>query len=555
MSDGGQLLSNPLASRDESWCGESAEAAADGEPTAATATTAATAAPQLTNRWLAGQCCGATCCLVLLPMLLLMIFAIMGVVSGSSDPTKVKLQRLGAVDNQAVCNDGSEAAYYWAEATDPQKARLFVVWLEGGDQCESEQTCRERMVDNPGLMSSKTWQAERSLDGVLSTGDPTFGGANIVQVAYCSSDNHGGDRNASAATFGWHFRGRRIVQAVLKDLVARHGLHAGDKLVLAGCSAGADGVAILCDFVPDWIPSGVKLSCLMDSPINELDVPVKVPYTTPEGHVRVPIGESQLYQIQPLMELMNISILPACAATFPKEERWKCVWAQFNIQYLQTPYFMNNNRFDMFGATMAVDFPTLVLDTMNFLSPFSDDAMNEWGEQMGAVTAPLPTAAQPRSAVFQAGCCMHCGMGMGLYEHVSAGADNILMRDAIAKWFVQLDSSAVLSRAELRWVSTGDLLAADGACFGFADAWVSVFRAMFFVWCVWLVQLAQRYRQRREVNHVMEAMVAKAEGAIANARGKAGRAEPELAPHWRVRVGWVCMWFVWFVLCLVGRNI
>jgi len=138
MSDGGQLLSNPLASRDESWCGESAEAAADGEPTAATATTAATAAPQLTNRWLAGQCCGATCCLVLLPMLLLMIFAIMGVVSGSSDPTKVKLQRLGAVDNQAVCNDGSEAAYYWAEATDPQKARLFVVWLEGGDQCESE---------------------------------------------------------------------------------------------------------------------------------------------------------------------------------------------------------------------------------------------------------------------------------------------------------------------------------------------------------------------------------------------------------------------------------
>ena len=48
---------------------------------------------------------------------------------------------------------------------------------------------------------------------------------------------------ASAATFGYEFRGSRIVAAVMQDLMQRHGLGSkdGTRLLFGGCSAGAIG--------------------------------------------------------------------------------------------------------------------------------------------------------------------------------------------------------------------------------------------------------------------------------------------------------------------------
>lgn len=40
--------------------------------------------------------------------------------------------------------------------------------------------------------------------------------ANKVYINYCSSDAFMGDRAASPATYGWAFRGQKIVEAVLK---------------------------------------------------------------------------------------------------------------------------------------------------------------------------------------------------------------------------------------------------------------------------------------------------------------------------------------------------
>ena len=40
---------------------------------------------------------------------------------------------------------------------------------------------------------------------------------------------------------------------------------------------------------------------------------------------------------------------------------------------------------------------------------FNDGELEEWGRDQAAAVAPIPTDAQPASAVFQAGCPMHCG--------------------------------------------------------------------------------------------------------------------------------------------------
>ena len=56
--------------------------------------------------------------------------------------------------------------------------------------------------------------------GIFATdGSSQWGNANRVYVKYCSSDLWSGDVGASAATFGYAFRGARIVAAVVNELM------------------------------------------------------------------------------------------------------------------------------------------------------------------------------------------------------------------------------------------------------------------------------------------------------------------------------------------------
>ena len=71
-------------------------------------------------------------------------------------------------------------------------------------------------------------------------------------VPYCSSDEHAGNREASAETANLHFNGKNIVSDVVDQLMA-HPL-AGqtiEKIVIIGFSAGGAGVARNCDFMAD----------------------------------------------------------------------------------------------------------------------------------------------------------------------------------------------------------------------------------------------------------------------------------------------------------------
>ena len=73
-----------------------------------------------------------------------------------------------------------------------------------------------------------------------------------VYVPYCSSDEHAGNRDASAETANLHFNGKNIVADVVDQLMA-HPL-AGqqiEKIVIIGFSAGGAGVARNCDFMAD----------------------------------------------------------------------------------------------------------------------------------------------------------------------------------------------------------------------------------------------------------------------------------------------------------------
>lgn len=83
--------------------------------------------------------------------------------------------------------------------------------------------------------------------------NPDFWDANVVVLDYCSSDGWTGDRAGNpalpASDVGhWHFRGRAIVDAVLRDL-AGDGIDAAAEIFVLGGSAGGFGTAMNLDDV------------------------------------------------------------------------------------------------------------------------------------------------------------------------------------------------------------------------------------------------------------------------------------------------------------------
>jgi hypothetical protein len=156
------------------------------------------------------------------------------------------------------------AGYYYAPSTSPASANLWVVYLgarsappqpkkpnphpktraprltrpkpslfpflslsaEGKDWCYDARSCAARAALRPDVMSSKWWAAKRVVGGLfspLTTKNPGFATANKVIVPYCSSDAWVGDVGASDDTFGYEFRGQRIMCVVcVRFFAMRH---------------------------------------------------------------------------------------------------------------------------------------------------------------------------------------------------------------------------------------------------------------------------------------------------------------------------------------------
>jgi Pectinacetylesterase len=82
----------------------------------------------------------------------------------------------------AVCNDGSPSGFYILPATDPAKADLWVVVLEGGQWCYDDFSCGVRAQQNPQLTTSTVWPPYLTLSGIFdgNTKRNPVAGANLV---------------------------------------------------------------------------------------------------------------------------------------------------------------------------------------------------------------------------------------------------------------------------------------------------------------------------------------------------------------------------------------
>jgi len=171
---------------------------------------------------------------------------------------------------EAVCNDGSPATFYVRRGL-PNKDDHWIVFLAGEGVCTDAASCKAR-AKQPRATTSEGLPPRRGVGGIFD-GDtrknPDFAGFTQIYVPYCSSDEWLGNRAASQDTGGYHFRGHRILKAVVETLKRKrdNGPNLADakRLVLAGAGSGGFGVVHNIDAVASWLP-GVEVVGVVDGP-------------------------------------------------------------------------------------------------------------------------------------------------------------------------------------------------------------------------------------------------------------------------------------------------
>ena len=315
-------------------------------------------------------------------------FILLGVLSclqlSHSEPQALNLFPFDSTnsDPDAVCNDGTRGGYYFAKAIDPSQEHVFVVHLPGGGQCYDQVSCDERAVSYKSFnFTTPTLSVTGYLDA--SPDRTPLWGANKAYLVYCSSDGYMGDAPASTATWGYHFRGQRLVRSLFQALALNHGFNQSKTVYLTGSSAGARGTMVHIDqLVKDYIPSTASVIGLLDSPYY-LDVP---PYSS----------QSQGFQYQEQQKYKYFNTLailsPECIAAYPQTaDQWKCQFGEYRMPFVKTSYFLISAQFDSYQLN------ELTRATLDVYTPETTAYATEFGAHDRASLQKLQDSVAPAS--------------------------------------------------------------------------------------------------------------------------------------------------------------
>ena len=277
-------------------------------------------------------------------VLVCVIVFVLNSVAGAVPLKKITVPNASA--RQAVCNDGSPAVYYFRQGTG-SGSNNWIVFLAGGGFCYSVESCHERMLDTPELMTSKGKPATFVGNGILSdlaAQNPDFFNANHVAIPYCSSDLWSGDREKSSATGGYKFRGLKIVRAIINDLrrAGNNPLFNAKRILFSGTSAGGIGVMVHLDWLAAQFPAA-EVRGVNDAgwtPAQILDLPI--PGTA--------------FPIQQALQLWNGKPDASCVQANPSR-KFVC-YSSAVYPDLSTPLMVQMSQYDpVFLAALGVKYP------------------------------------------------------------------------------------------------------------------------------------------------------------------------------------------------------
>lgn len=169
----------------------------------------------------------------------------------------------------AKCLDGSPAGYYAQQTASVEDKNKWVLYLNGGGECDNEESCLSQT--GSALGSSKYFYNESDTSSWYLASDycpynPTLCTWNHVMDPYCSQDLHSGQRTAASEdTFGLYFSGHHILVSTLDEMdLPPYNLKDATDIVVSGVSAGGIGVWMNLDYIanryPDARVTGVTIA-------------------------------------------------------------------------------------------------------------------------------------------------------------------------------------------------------------------------------------------------------------------------------------------------------
>ncbi|XP_027331637.1 pectin acetylesterase 10-like isoform X2 [Abrus precatorius] len=162
----------------------------------------------------------------------------------------------------AVCLDGSLPGYHFHRGYG-SGSNSWLIQLEGGGWCGTVRNCIYSKKTRHG--SSLFMEKQIPFIGILSNKaeeNPDFFNWNRIKIRYCDGASFSGNSQNAAA--GLYFRGQRIWQAAMEDLMSK-GMRYARQALLSGCSAGGLASIIHCDEFRELFPGTTRVKCLSDA--------------------------------------------------------------------------------------------------------------------------------------------------------------------------------------------------------------------------------------------------------------------------------------------------
>nr|GMD99248.1 pectin acetylesterase 8-like [Ipomoea batatas] len=162
---------------------------------------------------------------------------------------------------------------------------------------------------------------------------------NRVKVRYCDGASFTGDVEAVDPANNLHFRGARIFQAVMEDLLAK-GMKNARNAILSGCSAGGLTSILHCDKFKACLPYAGRVKCLSDAGFF-IDV-------------KTITGEPIIQQFYNDVVTLHGSAKNLHRTCMSKMNPGLCFFPQNTASYIQTPLFLINSAYDYWQVRVSL---------------------------------------------------------------------------------------------------------------------------------------------------------------------------------------------------------
>ncbi|XP_057525839.1 pectin acetylesterase 9-like [Amaranthus tricolor] len=274
----------------------------------------------------------------------------------------------------AYCLDGTLPAYQFNKGFG-SGIRNWLLHFEGGGWCNDVESCLERAITRHG--STNYMDKVGTFSGILSDNvslNPDFYNWNRVKLRYCDGASFAGDSKFDNGTKLLYFRGQKIWQAIIHDLLPL-GLANADKALLSGASAGGLAAFLHCNEFSSFLPKTATVKCISDAGFF-LDAPDIAKHYTIRTYF------NDVVSLQGVEKNLDLK------CTSSVDDPRLCFFEQHLLNYIRKPVFILNTAYDVFQL-------------YNIFVPPTADVLKQWSHCKHNITTCTTTQIETLQAYRQ----------------------------------------------------------------------------------------------------------------------------------------------------------